>query len=79
MTKRVPVTFVDDYFDKKKGRTYDVPPHMVAEYAALGLIEGTRKLDDLTVDELKERLRERGLKVSGTKQELIDRLNADEE
>lgn len=29
----------------------------------------------MTVKELKEKCRERGLKVSGTKQQLIDRLN----
>ena len=35
-------------------------------------------LEDLTVSELKELLKERGLKVSGKKSELIDRLSSDD-
>ena len=40
--------------------------------------EQTSKYDEMNFDELTELLRERGLKVSGSKQEKIDRLYEDD-
>lgn len=39
-----------------------------------GASEADSELEDLTVDQLKEMCEERGLKVSGTKSELIERI-----
>ena len=42
----------------------------------IDITDDTKSLESWTVSEIKEKLREQGLKVSGTKSELIDRLTA---
>lgn len=73
------------YLGKPAGTRIRVLPHMRRKYEEIGLIESspigdaTDVDDSRTVEELKDELRARGLRVSGTKPELIERLAAAEE
>ncbi len=53
----------------------DVTPEKIAEVAE----RAADIVDELTIVELRERLRDRGLKVSGSKDELAARLAADDQ
>lgn len=59
----------------KKAEQLQAKYHCDKEYKAKSPRGKRHDLSELTVVELKEKLRARGLKVSGNKQELIDRLN----
>lgn len=54
----------------------ETPPDAAAEAPAEVEAEATGGLNDLTVLELRDRLRDRGLSTSGSKAELVARLEA---